>query len=108
MKPSANISLKANLPKNFKASDRELFLFPLKSYNTVKTQAPIVHISELLVYICFMKIETDHLLTVKNYAKKEKVAPTYIYRLIRNGTMKGVLIDGVLFIDTKVFPTIPR
>lgn len=45
--------------------------------------------------------------TIKNYAKEEGVTPSYIYKLIKEDKMEPVMIDGVQFIDTDRFPTIP-
>jgi hypothetical protein len=46
-----------------------------------------------------MKVETDSLQTVKNYALQYHVTPSYIYKLIRENKMQSILIDGVQFID---------
>jgi hypothetical protein len=45
--------------------------------------------------------------TVKNYALGEGVTPSYIYKLVKEGKMNLVLIDGVKFVDTSKFPSIP-
>jgi len=49
-----------------------------------------------------------YLKTVKNFAdncpRKDGdtgVVPTYIYRMIKDGKLPGVEIDGVIFIDTR-------
>lgn len=60
-----------------------------------------------MYYLCAMKVNTDYLQTIKNYAMKFKVTPSYIYKLIRESRMTAVIIDGVLFIDTMKFPKIP-
>lgn len=52
-----------------------------------------------------MKIE--NLMTIKNYAVSHDVTPSYIYKLIRNEVMNCIVIDGVQFIDSKEFPSIP-
>jgi len=54
-----------------------------------------------------MKIETSKLMTIKNFAMKEKITPAYIYKLIKEQKMRPVEIDGVRFIDTDMYPTIP-
>lgn len=46
-----------------------------------------------------MKIETDNLQTVKNYAVERGWTPSYVYKLIREGKMSAIIIDGVHFID---------
>jgi hypothetical protein len=45
--------------------------------------------------------------TVKNYALGEGVTASYIYKLVKEGKMKLIMIDGVKFVDTKDYPTIP-
>ena len=54
-----------------------------------------------------MNINTEKLRTIKNFAMKEKVTPSYIYKLIKEGKMSAVLIDGVQFIDVSKFNSIP-
>jgi hypothetical protein len=54
-----------------------------------------------------MNIDTSKLKTIKNYALSEKVTPAYIYKLIKEGKMNAIQIDGVSFIDLETFPTIP-
>jgi hypothetical protein len=54
-----------------------------------------------------MNINTDDLLSIKSYASRENVTPSYIYKLVKEGKMKITLIDGVQFVDTKEFPVIP-
>lgn len=54
-----------------------------------------------------MKIDIDSLMTIKNYALKEGVTPSYIYKLIKEGKMSCFLIDGVQFIEVNKFPSIP-
>jgi hypothetical protein len=48
------------------------------------------------------------LLTIKNFALKSKVTPSYIYKLIKEDRMQPVIIDGVQFIDVVKYPTIPK
>ena len=55
-----------------------------------------------------MKIIINTLLTIKNYAQREKVTPSYIYKLVKENKMQVVLIDGVQFVDVSRFPNIPR
>mgnify|MGYP001602189194 CR=1 FL=1 len=45
--------------------------------------------------------------TVKNYALGEGVTASYIYKLVKEHKMQLVMIDGVKFVDTKQYPTIP-
>lgn len=54
-----------------------------------------------------MKIDTTHLMTIKNFALRESVTPAYIYKLIKEHKMSAFVIDGVQFIDVVQFPTIP-
>lgn len=54
-----------------------------------------------------MQVETTHLLTIKNYATMQTVTASYIYKMVKEDKMKAIVIDGVQFIDTKSFPTIP-
>jgi hypothetical protein len=49
----------------------------------------------------------DGLRTIKNYAKKLDVTPAYIYKLIKENRMVAVIIDGVFFIDSTKYPSIP-
>ncbi len=68
---------------------------------------------KLLYYIRSMDLSraklvlvTNNLKTVKNYANKEKVTTSYIYKLIKEDRISPVTIDGVMFIDTTVYPSI--
>jgi hypothetical protein len=45
--------------------------------------------------------------TVKNYALGHDVTPSYIYKLVKEGKMELVMIDGVKFVDVQRFPAIP-
>ena len=54
-----------------------------------------------------MKIDISRLMTIKNYALKEHVTPSYIYKLIKENKMEALIIDGIQFIDVISFPTIP-
>jgi hypothetical protein len=55
-----------------------------------------------------MKIESNNLKTVKNFALQNKVTASYIYKLIKEGKMKPVMIDNVQFIDILVYPALPK
>jgi len=48
-----------------------------------------------------MKVETDNLKTVGNYAKKVKRNRSRIYQLINEGKLNVVKIDDVNFIKIK-------
>lgn len=54
-----------------------------------------------------MQQEIKWLKTIKNFALNEGVTPSYIYKLVKENKMDLVLIDGVRFVDTSKFPTIP-
>lgn len=54
-----------------------------------------------------MQSNTKWLKTIKNFALSEGVTPSYIYKLVKEHKMELVLIDGVRFVDTSKFPTIP-
>ena len=54
-----------------------------------------------------MKIDISQLMTIKNYALKERVTPAYIYKLIKEGKMQPVIINDVQFINVKDYSTIP-
>lgn len=55
-----------------------------------------------------MKVEATNLLTVKHYADKAGVSTTYVYRMVREGKIDAVVIDGVQFIDVVKFPSIKK
>lgn len=55
-----------------------------------------------------MQVETKDLLTIKNYAKKWDITPSYVYKLIKDGDMKAVVIDDVQFIDITKYSTTPK
>ena len=46
-------------------------------------------------------------MTIKNYALKEQVTPSYIYKLIKENKMESFSIDGMQFIEITKYPTIP-
>jgi len=50
-----------------------------------------------------MGATNDNLLTVNSFAKKEVCTPAYIYKLIKEGDIKPVMIDGVRFIDKTIY-----
>lgn len=54
-----------------------------------------------------MKVDRLSLRTIKNYAIDKKVTPSYIYKLIKTNKMEAIIIDGVQFIDTQVYPQLP-
>lgn len=54
-----------------------------------------------------MKVDISRLLTIKNYAKKEGVTPSYIYKLTKEGKMALCTIDGVKFVEVAKYPTLP-
>ena len=63
-----------------------------------------------IVYFCGMAelIDPARLQTVHNYAAAQKggkgVTPSYIYRLIRDGKLAALTIDGTVFV---VLPSAP-
>jgi hypothetical protein len=54
-----------------------------------------------------MQSNNKWLKTIKNFALKEGVTPAYIYKLVKAHKMEVVFIDGVQFVDTSKYPTIP-
>jgi len=52
--------------------------------------------------IALMKVETDNLKTVGNYAAKVKRNRSRIYQLINQDKLKIVKIDGVTFVKVEV------
>lgn len=52
-------------------------------------------------------VDISRLMTIKNYALRENVTTSYIYKLIKAGIMRSLNIDGVQFIDVTEFKTIP-
>jgi hypothetical protein len=54
-----------------------------------------------------MKVDIKKLKTIKNFALNEGVTPAYIYKLIKIGKMDSYAIDGIQFIETDKFPSIP-
>lgn len=58
-----------------------------------------------MYYICTMKT-TNYikLKTVKHFADSNKVTTTYIYKLMKEKKIMPVIIDGVKFVDTAIYP----
>lgn len=54
-----------------------------------------------------MSMNNKWLKTVKNFALGEGVTASYIYKLVKEGKMQLIMIDGVKFVDTAKFPSIP-
>lgn len=52
-------------------------------------------------------INIEKLQTIKNYATANNITTSYIYKLIKEGKMVVLVIDGVQFIQTEIYPTIP-
>jgi hypothetical protein len=55
-----------------------------------------------------IKVDILSLKSVKNYATRESVTTSYIYKLVKENKMNAVDIDGVKFIDILKYPTIPN
>lgn len=53
------------------------------------------------------KINIDKLQTVKNFASEFGVTPSYIYKLEKEGRMDLFQIDGVKFVRTDIYKSIP-
>jgi len=49
-------------------------------------------------------MKVDNLKTVQNFAREYGYSTTYIYRLLKNGTLRAAVIDGVTFVDTSKLP----
>lgn len=67
-----------------------------------------------MLYISIMKKmkETKQpsfkdLQTVNNYAVERGITPQYIHKLVKDGKMDFFLVDGVKFVDTVRFASIP-
>jgi hypothetical protein len=54
-----------------------------------------------------MAVNNKWLKTVKNFAVGHGVTASYIYKLVKEHKMELVMIDGVKFVDTNKFPSIP-
>lgn len=55
-----------------------------------------------------MEVKVKNLLTIKHYALRNNVTPSYIYKLVKEQKMEIVNIDGVKFVDKVAFPTLPN
>jgi hypothetical protein len=53
------------------------------------------------------QIQTESMKTIASYAAMMKVTTSYIYKLIGQGKLKPVEIDGVKFIDINKYPKLP-
>jgi len=49
-------------------------------------------------------VQIEKLKTVQNFSREYGYSTTYIYRLLKNGILKAVDIDGVAFVDTTRLP----
>lgn len=45
-----------------------------------------------------LNMNTDNLIKVSSYARERKLSLSHIYRLIKQGRIKTVTIDGMIFI----------
>ena len=54
-----------------------------------------------------MEVKVSNLLTIKHYALRNGVTPSYIYKLVKEKKMEIVNIDGVKFVDKAAFPVLP-
>jgi hypothetical protein len=54
-----------------------------------------------------MKVEINKLMTIKNYALREGVTPSYIYKLEKEKRMNCFLIDGIKFVEVDKYPSLP-
>jgi len=54
-----------------------------------------------------MTIDSTKLMTIKNYAMREGVTPSYIYKLEKEGKMTCFIIDGIKFVQLNKYPTLP-
>ena len=54
-----------------------------------------------------MKVEINNLMSVKNYADRERVTASYIYKLEKMGKMELFKIDGIKFVEINKYPSIP-
>lgn len=52
------------------------------------------------------KVDILNLKSVKNFAYKESVTTSYIYKLIKEKKIEAVDIDGVKFINLLNYPTL--
>lgn len=54
-----------------------------------------------------MAVNLKWLKTVKNFALGHNVTPAYIYKLVKEGRMELVTVDGVKFVDASMYKGIP-
>jgi hypothetical protein len=54
------------------------------------------------------KIDINSLMTVKNYAVRQGITTSYIYKLVKEKKLDTVDIDGVKFVDVIKNPTLKR
>ena len=54
-----------------------------------------------------MKVEINNLMSVKNYAEREGVTASYIYKLEKQGRMELFQIDGVKFVEINKYQSLP-
>lgn len=59
------------------------------------------------IYLSGMKVEINNLMSVKNYADREGVTASYIYKLEKQGRMELFQIDGVKFVEINKYPSLP-
>jgi hypothetical protein len=52
-------------------------------------------------------VNMEKLKTIKNYSADNGVTTSYIYKLIKEGKMHSLAIDGIQFIQTDIYPTLP-
>lgn len=49
----------------------------------------------------------NSLKTIKNYSATHNITTSYVYKLIKEGKLQSVVIDGVQFVDSGKYPNIP-
>lgn len=49
-------------------------------------------------------MDINNLKTVSNFGREFGYSAVHIYRLINDGTLRGVVIDGVKFVDVSKLP----
>lgn len=54
-----------------------------------------------------MKVEINNLMSVKNYAEREGVTASYIYKLEKQGRMELFQIDGIKFVEINKYQSLP-
>jgi len=48
-----------------------------------------------------MKVEINNLITPSKYAKKHGITRDWVYKLIKKGSLKSLVISGVVFVREK-------